>query len=170
METLDGDVSDLVRDEDEQATEVGELLDLYAAEGVDGAFVYNFIEPDNTWSPDPLQDLDKTGFSLVKCFGPESDDQAHEPPATSSPRPRSAPSPGDSLARDPGLAGAILTRLNRCPRRSTTCREGLHMNTSIQARVDRRVEDEARNHSRRGGSTQRLRQPATAHRVTTEVD
>ena len=67
MEAMDGDVSDLVRDEEEQATEVGELLDLYAAEGVDGAFVYNFIEPDNTYSRDPASDLDKSGFSLVKC-------------------------------------------------------------------------------------------------------
>ena len=67
MVTVDGDVSDLVRDEEEQANEIGELLDLYAAEGVDGAFVYNFIEPDNTYSPDPADDFDKAGFSLVKC-------------------------------------------------------------------------------------------------------
>jgi hypothetical protein len=78
METLDGDVSDLVRDEEEQATEVGELLDIYAAEGVDGAFVYNFIEPDNTWSPDPLQDLDMTGFGLVKCFAEDTAPSADE--------------------------------------------------------------------------------------------
>ena len=70
MEVMDGDVSDLVRDEEEQATEIGELLDLYAVEGVAGAFVYNFIEPDNTYAPDPASDLDKAGFSLVKCHGP----------------------------------------------------------------------------------------------------
>lgn len=73
MESMDGDVSDLVRDEEEQATEVAELLDLYAAEGVDGAFVFNFIEPDNTYSSEPLSDLDKTGFSLVKCLGPDDE-------------------------------------------------------------------------------------------------
>lgn len=76
MEILDGDVSDLVRDEAEQATEIGELLDVYAAEGVHGAFVYDFVMPDNTYSPDPLQDLDMTGFTLVKCF---SEDTAARP-------------------------------------------------------------------------------------------
>jgi hypothetical protein len=72
IETMDGDVSDLVRDEQEQATEIAELLDLYAAEAVDGAFVYNFIEPDNTYSPDPAEDFDKAGFSLVRCHAPGS--------------------------------------------------------------------------------------------------
>ena len=72
MVTMDGDVSDLVRDEHEQANEIAELLDLYAAEGVDGAFVYNFIEPDNTYSPNSADDLDKSGFSLVKCHAPGS--------------------------------------------------------------------------------------------------
>jgi hypothetical protein len=67
MVMMDGDVSDLRRDEEEQATEIGELLDLYAAEGVDGAFVYNFIEPENTYSVDPAEDLDKAGFGLVRC-------------------------------------------------------------------------------------------------------
>jgi hypothetical protein len=67
MVMMDGDVSDLVRDEEEQASEIGELLDLYVSEGVDGAFVYDFIEPDNTYSTNPAEDLDKAGFSLVKC-------------------------------------------------------------------------------------------------------
>jgi hypothetical protein len=72
MVTMDGDVSDLVRDEREQADEIGDLLDLYAAEGVAGAFVYNFIEPDNTYSTSPVDDLDKAGFSLVTCHAPGS--------------------------------------------------------------------------------------------------
>ncbi len=73
MQAMDGDLTGLVRDEQEQATEIAELLDLYAAEGVHGAFIYNFIEPDNTYSTDPAADFDMAGFSLVKCYGPESD-------------------------------------------------------------------------------------------------
>jgi hypothetical protein len=72
MRAMDGDLTGLVRDEHEQATEIAELLDI-AAEGVRGAFIYNFIEPDNTYSSDPSADLDMTGFSLVKCHAPGTD-------------------------------------------------------------------------------------------------
>ncbi|MER7948804.1 abortive infection protein [Streptomyces sp. NPDC096079] len=57
-----------VRDEREQADEIGALLDLYAAEGVDGAFVYNFIAPDSPYSPRRRDDLDIASFALVKTF------------------------------------------------------------------------------------------------------
>ncbi|MFD0691190.1 abortive infection protein [Actinomadura fibrosa] len=55
-----------VRDEAGQARYIAELLDIYEAEGVHGAFVYDFIEPDSPYSPEPEHDLDMAGFSLVK--------------------------------------------------------------------------------------------------------
>ncbi|GLF94993.1 abortive infection protein [Streptomyces yaizuensis] len=57
-----------VRDEREQADEIGELLDLYAAERVHGAFVYNFIAPDSPWSPWRRHDLDIASFALARTF------------------------------------------------------------------------------------------------------
>ncbi|MER5970513.1 abortive infection protein [Streptomyces sp. NPDC002055] len=57
-----------VRDEREQADEIGALLDLYAAERVHGAFVYNFIAPDSPHSPQRRHDLDIASFALVKTF------------------------------------------------------------------------------------------------------
>ncbi|MFB6576006.1 abortive infection protein [Streptomyces sp. NPDC056402] len=57
-----------VRDEREQAAEVGALLDLYAAERVDGAFVYNFIAPDSPYSPQRCHDLDIASFALVRTY------------------------------------------------------------------------------------------------------
>ncbi|MGW7368856.1 abortive infection protein [Streptomyces sp. NPDC054841] len=57
-----------VRNEQEQADEIGELLDLYAAERVHGAFVYNFIAPDSPYSPQRRHDLDIASFALAKTF------------------------------------------------------------------------------------------------------
>ncbi|MFH8371122.1 abortive infection protein [Streptomyces sp. NPDC018031] len=57
-----------VRDEREQAAEIGELLDLYAAERVHGAFVYNFIAPDSPYSPQRRHDLDIASFALARTF------------------------------------------------------------------------------------------------------
>ncbi|MFC0842206.1 abortive infection protein [Streptomyces noboritoensis] len=56
------------RNEREQADEVGELLDLYAAERLHGAFVYNFIAPDSPHSPRRRRDLDIASFALVKTY------------------------------------------------------------------------------------------------------
>jgi hypothetical protein len=58
----------VVRDEQVQARYIDELLEVYEAERVHGAFVYDFIEPGNTTSPDPRHDLDMTGFALVTCY------------------------------------------------------------------------------------------------------
>ncbi|WP_084337155.1 abortive infection protein [Actinomadura oligospora] len=55
-----------VRDERVQSRYLGELLDVFEDEGVHGAFVYNFINPDTPYSPDPRHDLDMAGFSLVR--------------------------------------------------------------------------------------------------------
>ncbi|MEU4730447.1 abortive infection protein [Streptomyces sp. NPDC023588] len=57
-----------VRNEREQASEIGELLALYTAERVEGAFVYNFIAPDSPHSPQRRHDLDIASFALVKTF------------------------------------------------------------------------------------------------------
>ena len=57
-----------VRNEREQADEIRELLDLYAAERVHGAFVYNFISPDSPHSPQRRHDLDIASFALAKTF------------------------------------------------------------------------------------------------------
>ncbi len=56
-----------VRDEQVQADYLDELLDVFEAEGVYGAFVWNFIEPDSPYSPDPRRDLDMAGFAVVRC-------------------------------------------------------------------------------------------------------
>ncbi|MFB4318685.1 hypothetical protein [Actinomadura sp. 21ATH] len=55
-----------VRNERTQAGYLGELLDVYAAEGVHGAFVFTFSMPDFPHHPDPRHDLDMAGFGVVK--------------------------------------------------------------------------------------------------------
>ena len=60
--------------------------------GVHGAFVYNFIEPGNPYSPDPRYDFDMAGFGVVKCY-PTGTELAYDAPDTSSPRPPSRRSP-----------------------------------------------------------------------------
>jgi hypothetical protein len=59
-----------VRDERVQSRYLSELLDVYEAEAIHGAFVYNFIDPGSPYSPDPRHDLDMAGFSLVKVLPP----------------------------------------------------------------------------------------------------
>lgn len=57
-----------LRNEQEQADEIGDLLDLYAAERLHGAFVYNFIAPDSPHSPQRRHDLDIASFALAKTY------------------------------------------------------------------------------------------------------
>jgi hypothetical protein len=59
---------DFVRDEDEQATYLRELLDVFAAEGVDAAFVYTFARYDLPHRDDPRVDLDMTSAGVVKVL------------------------------------------------------------------------------------------------------
>ncbi|WP_433157030.1 hypothetical protein [Kribbella sp. CA-247076] len=55
-----------VRDEAVQASYLTDLIDLYAAEGVDGCFAFTFCMPDFPHRPDdPTHDLDLAGFGLV---------------------------------------------------------------------------------------------------------
>ena len=55
-----------VRDEQVQAGYIDELLGLFAAEHVDGAFVFEFISPSHPYSTDPRYDLDMACYSVVK--------------------------------------------------------------------------------------------------------
>lgn len=57
-----------VRDERVQARYLGELIDVHRAAGVYGSFVYDFVDRDTPYSPDPRQDFDMAGFSLVKVL------------------------------------------------------------------------------------------------------
>ncbi|MFJ6614925.1 abortive infection protein [Streptomyces sp. NPDC091289] len=53
------------RDEREQADYLAQQLDIFAAEGVHGAYVFEFIAP-KPYSPDPRHDLDMGSFGLAK--------------------------------------------------------------------------------------------------------
>jgi hypothetical protein len=64
-----------VRDERIQAEQLAELIGIYQAEGIDGAFVFEFIEPSHPHSTDPRHDLDMAGYGIVKVLpdpGPDS--------------------------------------------------------------------------------------------------
>jgi hypothetical protein len=56
------------RNEQVQADQLAELIGIYQAEGIDGAFVFEFIEPSNPHSDDPVQDLDMAGYGIVKVL------------------------------------------------------------------------------------------------------
>jgi hypothetical protein len=70
-------VGGLVRDEQVQADYIDELLDIFEAERVHGAFVYDFISPDSPYSPDPHFDFDMASFSIVKVH-PSGSDRAYD--------------------------------------------------------------------------------------------
>jgi hypothetical protein len=53
------------RDESVQARYLTELIDLYAAEGVAGCFVFNFAMPEFPHRDDPVHDRDMAGFGIV---------------------------------------------------------------------------------------------------------
>lgn len=67
---------DYVRSEAVQAQTIAALLDIYRTEGVQGAFVFTFVEP-LPYSPDPRYDLDMASFGIVKVF-PEESGQGYE--------------------------------------------------------------------------------------------
>jgi hypothetical protein len=67
-----------VRDEGEQAAYLRELLEIFEAEGVDGAFVYMFALNNYTHRPDdPGRDFDMAGPGIVKVY----EDGSWEPKA-----------------------------------------------------------------------------------------
>jgi hypothetical protein len=57
-----------VRDEDVQAAHIARMLRVFAAEGMSGAHVYTFVNPEAPHSPVREHDLDIASFSLVKVI------------------------------------------------------------------------------------------------------
>ena len=57
------------RDEQVQADYLVDLLNIYKAENIYGAFVFEFTEPSHPYSPDPRHDLDMASYGIVKCIG-----------------------------------------------------------------------------------------------------
>ena len=76
---------DYTRDEDEQATYLRELLDVFTAEGVDWAFVNTFARYDLPHRSDPREDFDMASYGVVKVLedrlGHTYPDMAWEPKA-----------------------------------------------------------------------------------------
>jgi hypothetical protein len=76
---------DYIRDEDEQATYVRELLEIFTEEGVDSAFVFTFVLYQLPHRADPRDDLDRASYGIVKVyegrFGDTYPDMAWEPKA-----------------------------------------------------------------------------------------
>lgn len=73
------------RDEQEQATYLHELLDIFEAEGVDTAFVNTFSRYDLPHRSTPSEDFDMASYGVVKVLergtGPTYPDMAWEPKA-----------------------------------------------------------------------------------------
>ncbi|MEK3723153.1 hypothetical protein [Paenibacillus sp. FSL H8-0034] len=57
-----------IRDENEQVNYLGELLDIFTEERVDGAFWFTFVMPLYPFNDKPLYDLDTASYSLVKTY------------------------------------------------------------------------------------------------------
>ena len=101
---------DYVRDEQEQATYLRELLDVFEAEGVDAAFVYTFARYDLPHRDDPRADLDTASAGVVKVLdgqrGRRYPDMPWEPKATF-----------DALAEYYGRSAASAQRSSRRSRK-----------------------------------------------------
>jgi len=76
---------DYIRDEDEQATYIRELLEIFAEAGVDSAFVFTFVQYALPHRPAGRDDLDMASYSIVKAyeqgFGDTYPDMRWEPKA-----------------------------------------------------------------------------------------
>ena len=71
------------RNESVQANYIADLIDVFRAENVYGAFVFEFIDPAYPHSPDPQRDLDMASFGIVKACpdgGGDADDGPHWEP------------------------------------------------------------------------------------------
>ena len=71
---------DFVRAEDEQATYVCELLDIFDEEGVDSAFVYTFARYDLPQRANPAQDFDLVSRGIVKVLDNPGDSSVMRSP------------------------------------------------------------------------------------------
>jgi hypothetical protein len=65
-----------VRDEQEQADHLTNMLQVFEAEGMLGASPYDFISPGSPHVPDPRYDLDIASFSLCKVIRKNQADEA----------------------------------------------------------------------------------------------
>ncbi len=76
---------DYIRDEQEQATYLRELLDVFTMEGVDAAFACTFVCYGWPHRSDPREDLDMASWGVVKvlehCLGDTYPDMPWEPKA-----------------------------------------------------------------------------------------
>ena len=68
--------TDIERSEQVQADAIGAALDIFEAEGVEGAFVFTFIEPTQTYSVDRRFDLDVASYGIVKAHAPQTETSA----------------------------------------------------------------------------------------------
>jgi hypothetical protein len=69
------------RNERVQADQLAELIGIYEAENVHGAYAFEFIEPGHPHSADPRHDLDKAGYGLVKVIPDGAGSYRWEPKA-----------------------------------------------------------------------------------------
>ncbi len=76
---------DYIRDEEEQARYLRELLEIFTEEGVDSAFVFTFVLYQLPHREDPREDLDVASYGIVKVyedrFGSTYPDMRWEPKA-----------------------------------------------------------------------------------------
>lgn len=63
---------DFVRDEGVQAQYLVELLDIFIAEKVDGAFLFTFVSPTYPFHEEALFDLDMASYSVVKTYADQN--------------------------------------------------------------------------------------------------
>ena len=61
-------IGDFVRDENEQANYLGELLDIFDSEGVDAVFVNTLARYDLPHHTNPREDFDVASYGIVKVF------------------------------------------------------------------------------------------------------
>jgi len=78
------------RNEDEQATHLREVLEVFEAEGLDAAFLYTFARFDLPFRPDDAEDLDRVSAGIVKVLdersGPVDPDSRRYPAARWEPK------------------------------------------------------------------------------------
>jgi hypothetical protein len=67
-----------VRSEETQAAYINHLLDIFQAEQVSGAFVYQFVEPGLLHVSDPRHDLDMASYSVVKVVAGDQQTGAYD--------------------------------------------------------------------------------------------